>query len=352
MGLLPESPRRRNITLMSTSRSNGADADGQAVPVLFIAGFGRSGSTLLDRLLGSTPGLHSGGELGGVWDQGLVADRLCSCGVSFSSCPFWQAVGTNSFSSLPAHEMDAITRYLHSISPARKMWRVLSRTTRRSLVNSAPADFFDITARIYRGVRDVSARQVVVDSSKLATYLVLLAQIPSVELHIVHLVRDPRAVAHSWLRPLIADPDGRSSMLRVGAAKSAALWLIMNATVEWIARRLGLPYVRVRYEDLVKDPARIVGQLRSEVLRESELDFEEAGHLDEDIDLGVVHIISGNPMRFRQGRMPIVEDAEWQNGPRSRRAIVAAITFPLRWRYGYGGHLWKFCGVRPKDKHS
>ncbi len=354
MRLLPESFHRGNgRTLLSASRSDGAGAGGSAVPVLFIAGFGRSGSTLLDRLLGSTRGFHSGGELGGVWRQGLVEDRLCSCGARFSGCLFWQAVGSNSFSTLQAHEIDAIVRYTCSVFPALKTWRILIPRTRRNLVSSAPANFSDITARIYRGLRDLSGQQVVVDSSKLATYLVMLAQISSVDVHVVHLVRDPRAVAHSWLRPLVTDPDGRTSMPRFGGAKSAVLWLIMNVAVEWTARRLGLSYVRVRYEDLVKDPARIVRQLRSEVLGDAELDFAEASHLDdEDIDLGIVHSISGNPMRFHQGRMPIVEDADWKAGPWGRRAIVAAITYPILWRYGYGGRPWRSYRVWPKEKRS
>jgi hypothetical protein len=328
MKLLPQAaPQSRE---QDTGRRN--------VPVAFIAGFGRSGSTLLDRLLGSTPELHSGGELGGVWSQGLVADRLCSCSARFSCCPFWRAVGSNSFSSLRTHEIDAVVRYMQRVFPARKMWRILFRRTRRSLVSSAPSAFFDVTPRLYQEVLNVSTRQVVIDSSKLPVYLALLEHVPSVDVQIVHLVRDPRAVAYSWLRPLVADPDGRSSMPRFGGVKSAVLWLIMNGTTEWIAWRLRLSYVRIRYEDLVKDPARIVGQLRSEVLANAGLDFEESGHLDvENIDLGVVHIISGNPMRFRQGRTAVVEDTDWKGGPRGRRALVAAITFPLRWRYGYRG---------------
>jgi hypothetical protein len=157
-----------------------------------------------------------------------------------------------------------------------------------------------------------------------------------VDLHVVHLVRDPRAVAHSWLRPLVTDPDGRTSMPRFGAARSAVLWLTMNVAVEWVAWRLGLRYVRIRYEDLVRDPARIVGQLRSRVLEDAGLDVADAGLTDDEgVDLDVVHSISGNPMRFRQGRMSVVEDIDWKAGSSSRKAIVAAITFPLRRRYGY-----------------
>lgn len=309
-----------------------------AVPVVFIAGFGRSGSTLLDRLLGSTPGFHSGGELGGVWSQGLADDRLCSCGALFSRCPFWQTVGNNGLSSLSPADLDAILRYTRDVFPARKMWRLLSGRTRRDLMASAPANFPDMTARLYRGLLDVSAQQVLVDSSKLATYLVLLAQMPRIDVHVIHLVRDPRAVAHSWLRPLVTDPDGRTTMPRFGAARSAVLWLIMNVAVEWVAWRLGLRYVRVRYEDLVEDPARIVGQLRSRVLEDAELDVAEASLADDEgIDLGASHSISGNPMRFRQGRTSIAADTEWKTGPSRRKAIVAAITFPLRWRYGYRG---------------
>jgi len=336
---LPDATRRSTSSVLeSASPSREEDTRRRTVPVAFIAGVGRSGTTLLDRLLGSTPKLHSGGELGAVWNHGLVEDRLCSCGARFSCCPFWQAVGTNSFSSLRADEIDTVVRYTHSVFRTQKMWRILFGRSRRSLVNSAPSAFFETTERLYQRVLDVSARQVVVDSSKLPMYLVLLEHIPSVDLHVVHLVRDPRAVAHSWLRPLVSDPDGRTSMPRFGAAKSAVLWLITNAAVEWIAWWLEVPYVRVRYEDLVKDPAWIVRQLRSEILRATEYGDQEVRNTNnEDIDLDIVHSISGNPMRFRQGRMSIVEDVEWQTGPRSRKAIVAAITFPLRWRYGYRG---------------
>jgi Sulfotransferase family len=320
----------------SPSGTSGGD---QSVKVLYIAGLGRSGSTLLDRLLGSASRIHSGGEIGGLWQQGLVDDRLCSCGVRFSCCPFWQAVGSRSFSSLRAQQIDTILRYTRSVFPARQMWRVIFGRTRRSLLMSAPAEFWDMTGSLYTAIRDVSRGQVVVDSSKLTTYLVMLAHLSSIDVHVVHLVRDPRAVAHSWLRPRVADPDGRTSMPRFGPVKSALLWMIMNGTVELFASRVGLPYVRVRYEDLVADPARIVGQLRSGVLGDAGLELEQDGRLEgEDINLNAFHSISGNPMRFLQGRMPIVEDAAWKRDSRSRRAIVEVITFPLRWRYGYRGH--------------
>ena len=187
--------------LLSPDRLRRGERSRSAVPVVYIAGFGRSGSTLLDRLMGSGPGLHSGGELSGFWRQGLIEDRLCSCGVRFSGCSFWRAVNRDSFSLLSTDEIDKIVQYMREVFPARKIWRIFGRRTRRNVVNAAPEIFWDVNARLYRQLREVSAQQVVVDSSKLATYLVMLAHVPSVDLHVVHLLRDPRAVAHSWQRP-------------------------------------------------------------------------------------------------------------------------------------------------------
>ena len=62
------------------------------IKVLFIGGAGRSGSTLLDRLLGQTPGLVSVGEVTNIWKVGFTDDFPCGCGELFSGCPFWREV--------------------------------------------------------------------------------------------------------------------------------------------------------------------------------------------------------------------------------------------------------------------
>jgi len=320
---------------LSPKPASTAEQPANPVPVLYIGGFGRSGSTLLDRLLGNVPQLHSGGEIAGIWPQGLISDRLCSCGVRFSECPFWTVVGKSSFGTLNVEEVDAIASYLRHTFPAKKMWRLFLPRTRANLIAAAPENFLDVTAQIYEGMREVSACQAVVDSSKLATYLLMLAQVPSLRLHVVHLVRDPRAVAHSWSRPIVPDPDGRSSIGRFGAVKSALLWMIINIALEWTARRLDLPYLRIRYEDLVACPDQVVDQLRRQVSTDLPGTASPAAPAGGEVELDVVHSVSGNPMRFAQGRVAIVEDASWKGDGRAKRAITSAITFPLQWRYGY-----------------
>jgi hypothetical protein len=57
------------------------------VRVLYIGGLGRSGSTLLDRMIGQLPGFFSAGEIREVWQQGLRENRPCGCGTPFRPWP-------------------------------------------------------------------------------------------------------------------------------------------------------------------------------------------------------------------------------------------------------------------------
>ena len=54
--------------------------------VLYIGGFGRSGSTLVERILGQLPGFCSAGEIVFLWQRGLIDGQLCGCGVPVPEC--------------------------------------------------------------------------------------------------------------------------------------------------------------------------------------------------------------------------------------------------------------------------
>ena len=64
------------------------------VKVLYIAGWGRSGSTILTNLLGQVPGFFSGGELRYLWERNLAGGHECGCGEAFLDCKIWSRVGS------------------------------------------------------------------------------------------------------------------------------------------------------------------------------------------------------------------------------------------------------------------
>ena len=56
----------------------------QQLKVLYIAGEGRSGSTILGNILSQIDGFFSVGEMHHIWDRGFIENWRCSCGATFS----------------------------------------------------------------------------------------------------------------------------------------------------------------------------------------------------------------------------------------------------------------------------
>ena len=62
------------------------------VRVGYIAGYGRSGSTLFDIVLGEHPQIFGAGELANLSRRVWTDNEYCSCGAVVRECPFWTEV--------------------------------------------------------------------------------------------------------------------------------------------------------------------------------------------------------------------------------------------------------------------
>jgi len=98
------------------------------VPVLYIGGWGRSGSTLLAHVLGEVPGFVSVGELRYVWQAGPGANELCGCGLQFAECPFWTAVGEQAFGGWDKVDVDEVLALESAVLRHRKRARIQGAT--------------------------------------------------------------------------------------------------------------------------------------------------------------------------------------------------------------------------------
>ena len=173
----------------------------------------------------------------------------------------------------------------------------------------------------------------IVDSTKIPSYAFLLRRVPAIDLRFVHLVRDSRGVVHSWQKSVErADATGRPDrMLRYGAASASGRYLMYNATAD-LVRHSDMPYLFIRYEDLVADPGRTLEQIAGFAGLPGDVGFLD----DDTATMGVSHTVDGNPMRFTQGRLTIKADEEWRTRMDHRdQRVVSALTRPLLRRYGY-----------------
>jgi Sulfotransferase family len=308
----------------------GAVTGSPPIKVVFVAGAGRSGSTLLDLLLGSAPGACAVSELRHIWRLGFVEDEFCGCGEPFSRCPFWQAVVESAgLAASQAHgrEVDRSQEWLLQSRHAPALtWSALLRGRGRR-----ERERWEATQlQLLRAIQAVSGARTIVDSSKNPMYGLLLATLPEVDLRVVHLVRDSRAVAYSWARREKPDPmrQGKMQFALAKPWQAGAWWAIANLATE-LAPPLRRRYLRVRYEELARDPE---GWLRR-ISRFAGLDPVAAA---ERVHLGLHHSIGGNPMRYEQGEVRVKPDTAWRRLlPAGDRRLVTAITWPLLLRYGY-----------------
>lgn len=300
--------------------------------VLYVTGFGRSGTTILDNILGQLDGVFAAGELHYIWDRSLEQNRLCACGEAFSNCPVWQRV----MAALGAdYEPDTarLVQLRESLNPRRSIWARL----RGSSHTASPevAEYAAAMERLYRAVADATDSRVVVDSSKSPALGHLLDVMPGIDPYVVHLVRDPRAVAFSWLKKKVYDPGGDEPMYmsQHPPARSAKLWLVWNLTAEMIWARRSGRYLRLRYEDFTDRPRETLEKVVRLILDEvPPLPFVS----DFEVDLTRSHSMAGNPSRFETGTVTIRRDDTWrQELPKSVQRLVTLLTWPLARRYGY-----------------
>ena len=305
------------------------------VKVIYIAGSGRTGSTLLERILGQIDRLGSYGEMRFIWERGYHENWPCGCTQPFRECDFWQAVLQHTFDQPPADAgMEAILRLSQRVDRTRYIPQILGLWRTPQFQQDLEA-YTALLAKLYTAIAQVSGKPVVVDASKFDSFGFLLSQVPELEVHVLHLVRDSRAVAFSWQRRKMHDLGGgrQRPQLRRKPARAALEWLKLNLSAE-LMRRRAASYQRLRYEDFIRDPqGTLANILRQAGEPETDLSFVSPSAVT---ITAQTHTVAGNPNRLQYGEIPLRADEEWRQ-KLSRRAflMVTLLTLPGLLRYGY-----------------
>jgi hypothetical protein len=310
--------------------------------VLYLGGLGRSGTTVLERVLGELPGVCSVGELVHLWRRGILDDETCGCGRPFGSCPFWSEVGEVAFGGWSPELAVRMEELRHLVDRTRFVPRLLAPRRMRRDRRAALREYADNWLQLYRAIHQVSGGCVAVDSSKHSSLAFVLRTEPGIDLRVVHVVRDSRGVAYSWTkevrRPEAGDEgDGDSALMtRYSPIRSSALWVGHNLLFGLLGR-LGTSTRLLRYEDFVAAPRPVLAELAGF----AGLPSDDGPFVDDaTVLLSPSHTVAGNPMRFRTGPIALRRDDAWRARlPRARRLLVSALTAPLLARYGYLGRV-------------
>ncbi|MGZ8594591.1 MAG: sulfotransferase family protein [Actinomycetota bacterium] len=302
------------------------------IKVFYILGTTRSGSTILENVMGNVPGFAAAGEIHMLW-RGIAQGFTCGCGAPVTSCPVWSDVlrraGADGLDPREVWDWQLReVRILHTPRLLRqRSWPVTGRPTLDR--------YTSLLAALYPAIGAVTGARVVVDSSKSPAALTVLSHIDGLELYVALLVRDPRAVAYSWRRGAPSTGRGVDDLsYRPGPARVAGRWVATNLLGERVGRRLPSErFMVLRYEDFVAEPKATVERLvRFAGEEPPALPFvsERTAALEPN------HTVSGNRSRFATGEVEIrLDDAWMREASALRRVAVTSLTLPWLGRYGY-----------------
>jgi hypothetical protein len=294
--------------------------------VVYLLAASHSGSTLLALLLNGHAELCSVGELK-VNSLGDVSRYRCSCGRLILTCPFWDGVtgdlngagvgfsierpGTD-FSAFSSPTARRLLRPLHrgrAFETLRDVALSLSPAWRRHLGRTQ-----ENNVALMRAVLARSGKRAIVDSSKIGLRLKYLLRNASLDVRVVRLVRDGRAVALTYMDPAVFADSTRPELRGGGAggtreserldmAAAAREWRRSQEEADAVLRGVDRSrWVQLRYEDLCRDPESELRRVFSFLDVASEVKI---------VLRGSEHHVIGNGMRLDDSR-EVRLDERWR----------------------------------------
>jgi hypothetical protein len=336
------------------------------VKVLKITGLGRSGSTILDVVLGNHPQIESVGEVGNLMRNGWISREslrgidpkrlrrpICTCGKRLDvlyvatpdeACPFWSSVRREWVERTDRESIETYPKLQNDFELKRRWPRLLYEKRRPSALFRSYAR---LTRAFFESIRAVSGKPIIVDSATVPTRTFALGMIPGIDVYMVHLVRDGRGVITSHRKTfekdlqagIMWDHKGHPMWKTVVRRRvlylvSVIRWTVQNLASEWVCTQLGPKRaMRLRYEDFVADPNSALERIGSLI----ELDLTgvaEAASAGKPMQVG--HNIGGNRTK-KSGIVTLRPDAEeWKSAlsPTEQRLSWMLMGWLMR-RYGY-----------------
>ena len=214
--------------------------------VLYIAGDGRSGSTLLEGVLTNVKDSISVGECNRFWSRYYTSNYsiLCGCGELMQKCPHWSAVD------------GVLSNEIENYDPERVLDGAKKFTNFSSAKNLSDHDqnpdyryLQSVVGKFYAANHAVSGAGTVVDSSKSPGWGLLLLHNDTVDPKYIHLERDLASVASSWKKELVLPQHiGKEVYMPIRSdANILRTWLRVKALCQLLPDTITL---RFKYLDL------------------------------------------------------------------------------------------------------
>mgnify|MGYP001201314708 CR=1 FL=1 len=290
------------------------------IKIVYIAGSGRCGSTVLGQMLGELHGFVNIGEGRYLFTEQMRRKGIpCGCGASVDKCSFWGSIAQN----ISPKTISSITKWGRAkYFPALLLLRSLNMPLPFHQLRESVSEI----EQIYKAIALQSGAQVIVDGSKHPTYGLLLTLSGAFDVYVVHLVRSAYAVAASWSRP-------KDYLKERSPAQVTLQWNVYNTFAPLVTRSKDR-YMCILWESFLSNPEFYLKQI-CEFLGES-IDVLQGLKRRDALSfyVDIQHVLSGNPGKLKTKRIIELQHSDWYLSKR-RRAMVTLFAWPLLLKYNY-----------------
>ncbi|MBS1746339.1 MAG: sulfotransferase [Bacteroidetes bacterium] len=254
--------------------------------VIYIIGSGRSGTTLLDIILGNAAGVFSAGELNRFTERnGTPTDTN-----NIELMNFWEKVCTGLSKQInepPIHYAGLSKKFEHHFSfyylfipPNKKQFSIYANFQQK---------FFDA---LQTNVQTQFQKNIIIDSSKYALRGYFLSMILGKQISFINIKRNPLAVVESFQKKDVEqEPKSR--------LKANLYLLAVNCLSLWVFKKLKNKHAlsSIYYEDLLKDPLSTLSGIENDL----GISLQKAKDIiSENHQLKVGYLFDGNRLRVEK----------------------------------------------------
>jgi hypothetical protein len=303
-------------------------SDPPRVTILYVVSSPHSGSTVLSTILGSHPDVFFAGELYEVPEPAWIPGVTCACGQPAATCPFWKPVRER-------FERSSDVEALHRDEGTYRNWKALPRVLLRP--KPTAGGFPQYAARLETLVRSIaveSGKRIVIDTSKGATRgrAYLEAESPTLEVKVLHVVRDGRGVVLSRKNREARVPS-TGGYRPHAALRYSLLWVGANLSYVLLFGLRRDRYLRLRLEDVTRDPDRAFERIGKFL----GIDLSDVrARLAAGAAFPVGHVIAGNRLRLSKEVRMRPELSDWAHQlPREDQRLFSLVAGWTARLFGY-----------------
>ena len=274
------------------------------VKILYVMGEGRSGSTILDIILGTHSDIIGVGELWSMLTENEKLTGQCSCGKTVGECEFWTSTKKKYINQLDKRTLEMVhnTRLKHD--------QLRRFPLKLAGFKGKGVERYNLDADLlYTTISKVSGKSIIVDSTKQIGRAFNILNSPSLDVYLIHLVRDGRGILRSRLRDLERTPTLQRPWWRKMPIFTMFAWTVKNFCALLVGRTVPEKYLLVRYEDLTSTPIAVFKMIE----QFCQIDMKDiTQRFQNDLSFTTSHQIGGNQRaREKSQHIYLKADQEW-----------------------------------------